>query len=435
VTEQIPGFPVGWRVTRFDHILKRVERRLIIGDATEYSRVGVRWYGNGAFVRDKVLGADIARKQQWIVRAGDVVYNKLFAWKGAFAVADEIVDGHLVSDKFPTYALDTSKVEPRYLAYYFRTHQLSFQAERFSKGAAAISKLTLNPPQFWDLTIPLPPLKEQKYLVALLGEAELRLAEALRLRREAGAEAVALVTAAIGSRLGALSVSGTVSEVLTEKPRNGWSAPCDNVDGGIPVLSLGAVTGFRYRPTEYKRTSEITDPEGHYWLRPGDLLITRSNTEQLLGHAAIYSGQPAPCIYPDLMMRLKVDPEKADTRFVYYWLRTPDVRACIENAGSGTSSTMKKITQKDVMGLPFPVNITLPEQRDIVQSLDDIVFRLDGARSAQQGAEQDISALMPALLDLAFRGKLGAGAATPPSIAAPAGTPPQRRHLAVQGLR
>ena len=44
------------------------------------------------------------------------------------------------------------------------------------------------------------------------------------------------------------------------------------------------------------------------------------------------------------MMRLKVDAELADTRFVYYWLRTPDIRARIQHAGSGTNSSMKKIT-------------------------------------------------------------------------------------------
>jgi type I restriction enzyme S subunit len=396
----------GWPVVQFGDVLTRIERKVTIDDTKEYATVGVRWYGKGAFVRERLLGGDIAAKQQAVIKAGDVVYNKLFAWKGSFAVADETVDGQLVSGEFPTYELDRARVDPTYLAYFFQTAELGLQAGRLSRGAAAISRLRLNPPQFWDLTIPLPPVKEQERLASLLGDAEAKLAEALRLRREAAAEAAALVTSAIGSRLDAFPVTGTVGDVLTEKPRNGWSAPCDNADGGVPVLSLGAVTGFRYRRTEYKRTSEVTDPDGHYWLRPGDLLVTRSNTEQLLGHAAIYNGEPTPCIYPDLMMRLKVDPEKADTRFVYYWLRTPDVRARIENAGSGTSSTMKKITQKDVMALPFPLDITPAERRAAVRSLDDVVARLDSARSTQQSTEQDLLALMPALLDRAFAGEL-----------------------------
>jgi type I restriction enzyme S subunit len=399
--------PNGWETTRFDALMERVERKVIIDDATEYSRVGVRWYGNGAFVRDRVVGGNVARKQQWVVSAGDVVYNKLFAWKGAFSVADSSVDGYLVSDKFPTYALDPSKVEPEFLRYYFRTHQLAFQAERLSKGAAAISKLTLNPPQFWDLTIPLPPPSTQQELVAVLSDAEARLDAARGLRREAEAEAAALVTSTIGRELSELVAHGALIDVLTEKPRNGWSAPCDNAANGVPVLSLGAVTGFTYRPTEYKRTSELTTPDGHYWLRPGDLLVTRSNTEELLGHAAIYSGEPSPCIYPDLMMRLKVDPELADTRFVYYWLRTPEIRTRIQHAGSGTNSSMKKITQKDVMGLPFPTGTPPSVQRRIVERLDRFVAEIEEARRMQRSARDDLDALMPALLDRAFEGELG----------------------------
>lgn len=398
-----------WPIAEFGDVLRRVERKVTIDDVEEYATVGVRWYGKGAFVRERLLGADIAAKQQSVLKQGDVVYNKLFAWKGSFALADDAVDGHLVSGEFPTYELDRERLDPRYLSYFFQTPELGLQAGRLSRGAAAISRLRLNTSQFAKLRIPLPPLAEQERLVEVLRGAEAKVEEAQVLRHEAKAEAVALVASVIGEQLAPFGVTGTVADILTEKPRNGWSAPCDNAEGGAAVLSLGAVTGFTYRPTEYKRTSEVTDTDAHYWLEPGDLLVTRSNTELLLGHAAIYSGEPWPCIYPDLIMRLKVDTKRAATRFVYYWLRTPDVRARIQKAGSGTSSTMKKITQKDVMALPFPVETGLVEQRAAVEALDEIVSRIDRARATQQSTEQELSALMPALLDRAFQGELPGG--------------------------
>ena len=98
---------------------------------------------------------NINRKQQWIVEAGDVIYNKLFAWKGAFAVAGTDVHGQIASDKFPTYRHDAERLDIGYLRHYFQTPGIARQAEMLSKGAAAISKLTLNPPQFWDLTLSL----------------------------------------------------------------------------------------------------------------------------------------------------------------------------------------------------------------------------------------------------------------------------------------
>ncbi len=193
--------PKDWQSVRFDKFLKRVERKFTIDDSAIYSCVGVRWYGMGAFVRESLPGMNIARKQQWILRAGDVVYNKLFAWKGSFAIADDSVNGCIVSDKFPTYEINSELIEPQFLNYYFRTPQLSQQAENLSKGAAAISKLTLNPPQFWDLTIPLPSLKEQRRIVGRIEEVVAKVEEARGLRSQSSKETELLLKRTIDTLL------------------------------------------------------------------------------------------------------------------------------------------------------------------------------------------------------------------------------------------
>ena len=131
---------------------------------------------------------NISRKQQWVVESGDVIYNKLFAWKGSFAIAGADVHGQIASDKFPTYRHDPEQLDLGYLRYYFQTPSIAKQAENLSKGAAAISKLTLNPPQFWDLTIPLPPLVEQQRIVARIEALAGKIAAARRLREEATTE-------------------------------------------------------------------------------------------------------------------------------------------------------------------------------------------------------------------------------------------------------
>lgn len=158
-------------------------------------------------------------------------------------------------------------------------------------------------------------------------------------------ECASLLKTALRRIAAKVNATGQLGQVLTGKPRNGWSAKCDNAEGGNPVLSLGAVTGFRYRATEFKNTSLHADKDGHFWLKPGDLLITRSNTPELAGHAAIYNGTPSPCIYPDLMMRLPLNVEQVDPTFVWYWLQSPPARDYVFAKAKGTSSTMKKISQ------------------------------------------------------------------------------------------
>ncbi len=396
-----------WPVVRFGEILARVERKFVIDDAQAYRCVGVRWYGQGSFVRQQLLGVDITRKEQWRIEPGDIVYNKLFAWKGAFAVADETIKGCIVSDKFPTYRADAERVDLGWLEWYFRTPHIARQAQDLSKGAAAISKLTLNPPDFWSLTVPLPPLAEQRSIVTYIERVASKVEEARTIRAIAEAQARPVFLAALNRAAASLpEITGTLGEILESPPRNGWSVRCDGSVTGTSVLTLSAVTGFRYNPKAIKRTSEPVDPNAHYWLHPGDLLITRSNTPELVGHAAIYDGRPSPCIYPDLMMRCRVIPERADVRFVHLWLQSSVVREHIRQKAKGTSPTMKKISQGDVEEIPFPTNVNLEDQRAVVSYLDNLLAKVDTLRRLQGETAPELGALLPSILDKAFKGEL-----------------------------
>ncbi len=269
-----------------------------------------------------------------------------------------------------------------------------------------IEKMVFNRDAWLDKTISLPPLSEQQRIVARIEELATRIEEVRGLRQEAVKEAEALFVSLITQRLQELPVNGSLGEVLLGKPRNGWSARCDNEETGIPVLTLSAVTGFHYRETEFKRTAEPTFESAHYWLHPGDLLITRSNTPNLVGHAAIYNGSPSPCIYPDLMMRLEVNEQIAYKRFVHYWLRSVPVREYIRKTAKGTSPTMKKISQVIVMNIPFPSSLSLQHQHQMVGYMDELDQSVNKLKQLQSETTAELDALLPSILDKAFKGDL-----------------------------
>lgn len=251
-----------------------------------------------------------------------------------------------------------------------------------------------------------PPLTEQRRIVARIEELVAKIEEATRLRRLAASEVDSLTYAASTWILGRAPPHGRLADVLHDKPKNGWSARCDNLPEGIPVLSLAAITGFHYRSTEFKRTSEPVSQAAHYWLKSGDLLMTRSNTPELVGHAAIYDGSPSPCIYPDLMMRLDVDESKADRQFVHRWLSCALVRNYIRERAKGTSPTMKKISQRIVMGIPFPSDLPISEQRQMVSYVNDLQSKIDVLRKSQAETGAELDAILPSILDKAFKGEL-----------------------------
>jgi len=67
---------------------------------------------------------------------------------------------------------------------------------------------------------------------------------------------------------------------------------------------------------------------------------------------------------------------------------------------------MKKISQGVVMNIPFPSDLSLPEQRRIIAYLDNLQAKVDALRRLQAETATELDALLPSVLDKAFKGEL-----------------------------
>ena len=201
-------------------------------------------------------------------------------------------------------------------------------------------------------------------------------------------------------------VEKLLEEVPVVQPQNGWSPPAANhTDSGTPVLTLSSVTGFVFRPDKLKYTSAKTDAKARYWIQNGDFLITRSNTPELVGHVAIAAGIERPTIYPELIMRMKPDPAKALTEFLYYQMRTPALREEITGRAQGANPTMKKISNGAVRTLPISLP-PLKEQRAIVTQLDALSAETQRLAGLYERKRAALEALKKSLPHQAFAGEL-----------------------------
>ena len=183
--------------------------------------------------------------------------------------------------------------------------------------------------------------------------------------------------------------TATFGELITEGPTNGYSGATAPDATGSPTLRLSATTSgtLVLDQTTTKRLNEAIPRNSDLWLRPGDLLVQRSNTIDLVGTAAIYDGPPGAFVYPDLMMRLRLRAD-TDARFIWRYLNSPVGRTSMRRLASGSAGSMPKISGARLRTLPVPVP-PLSEQRRIAEILD----KADALRAKRRAALAQLDTL------------------------------------------
>jgi type I restriction enzyme S subunit len=301
----------------------------------------------------------------------------------------------------------SEKLNKDFLFYYL----LSKQDEIIGNEGAVFA--SINKSQIESLSFSYVNLEEQKRIVALLDTvfADLEQTGAKTVQNLKNArELFDSYLQQVFSQKGEGWLDKRLEDVLLDKPRNGWSPPAKNhSDIGTPVLTLSSVTGFRFNKYKVKFTSAVTKVNAHYWVNNGDLLITRSNTPALVGHVAICSNIAIPTIYPDLIMKLKLDIGKVDTKFIYYQLRSERLRKIITSSAQGANPTMKKINQGIVQSLPIR-HPSIESQKEIVLRLDSIYETTIKLEKIYRNKLDNLNELKKSILEKAFSGELTAEA-------------------------
>ena len=75
-----------WPKVRLGDVLRPISRFEAVDASKEYRLLGVRLEGRGPFLRETVSGAVTAATRLNRVEAGDFIYSRLFAGRGAFGV-------------------------------------------------------------------------------------------------------------------------------------------------------------------------------------------------------------------------------------------------------------------------------------------------------------------------------------------------------------
>ena len=149
------------------------------------------------------------------------------------------------------------------------------------------------------------------------------------------------------------------------------------------MLGLHALTEHGYRPGQFKSV-DPTEAMKRARLRRGDVLVSRSNTADRVGFAAIFDEDRDDVSFPDTMMRLRIDTERALPEHIVRALMSPPGRRHLQRVAAGTSASMKKINRKGLGSFELPV-APLSEQRAAISA---VAKTEEAARAADTASEK-----------------------------------------------
>lgn len=135
------------------------------------------------------------------------------------------------------------------------------------------------------------------------------------------------------------------------------------------VLKVGAVHPDGLRLYENKVIEAEHLKKTAYLVRHGDLLLSRANTFELVGLVCHVDVQPNNLMLSDKTLRLIVNNARMNVRFLFWQLQHPNSRFQIEIAATGTSGSMKNISQAGVEKL-WILRGSKYEQAEISRKID-----------------------------------------------------------------
>ena len=396
-----------WPIVKLGAVVSPALRSKAPIPGITYRQIGVRLWGEGAYERETIDGGQTKYPLFFRVEYGDIIVNKIWARNGSVAVVPKPLAGCFATGEFPLFAPQKDKLLPIWFHWLTKTPGFWAQCEEKSRGTSG--KNRIKPSQFLEIEIPLPPLAEQRRIVARIEELAAQIHQAQALRQQAALEAKALPLAeltAVFSKQKKKFGLVKFDELLIEACY-GSSEKCDSerMEGGCPVLRIPNVALEKITLNELKFARLSERDAQRMTLSEGDILVVRTNGSlNLVGRSAVVPKLDEPFAFASYMIRLRFDRKRIAPDYAQRMLQHLRVAGVLVDFAR-TTAGQYNVSLGRLRSAEIPVP-PLAEQRRIVAELDALQAEVDRLKALQAETAAELDALLPSLLDRAFKGEL-----------------------------
>lgn len=368
------------------------------GDECNTEGRGTPFVKAGEFGPARPVIREWTTKPLKLATVDDVLICVVGATAGKLNRGADCAIGRSVAAIRPTEASSASFIYPR-----LRSEVLSLRAGSTGTAQGVISRDMLA-----GIAIDLPPLGEQRRIVAKLDALSARLARARakldlvpslasQLRQQVLAEEFSQQRLSSWPQmaLGMAVVEGLVGLVRAKEEQGSDGVPYVrmnhfDLDGRLDTAGISRV---QCSPEELRR----------YALRAGDLLFNTRNSSELVGKVTLWPNIAAAHVYNNNILRLRFATSFHPT-FVFRYMMSPAFRALMDREKSATTS-VAAIYQRSLYKLPIPLP-PLDEQRMVGERIEAAFARADRLEAEASRARALLDRLEASILDKAFRGEL-----------------------------
>jgi len=368
--------------------------RLALDDETvqldrDYPIAGVYGFGRGLFRRGPIHGDETSYQKLNRLTSGRLVMSRLKAFEGALTVVPPEFDGWYLSPEFPTFEIDATQADERYLANLCAWPGFWSRLSAQSKGVGA-RKERVSADRLLAVKVPLPELNEQRHIAARLDSMFVKHARINELRSRRVNLTGAFAESVIGDGIRLASESFPIRKIMALKRRQVFPEPGKTYrEIGIKSFGRGL---FHKEPV----TGEQIGDKRVFAIESGDLLF--SNVFAREGAVALAGDAESGLIGSHRFMTYVVNGTMANAAYLMHYFTSSLGLDTIRRASPGSAGRNRTLGIKtfEEQWIPLP---SLETQQRIGRFLDAASTRL-------QPDAEFINALRLSLLNAAFSGKL-----------------------------
>jgi type I restriction enzyme S subunit len=380
----------GWETVPIGEVATPVERPEPPQPGVTYRQIGVRLWGEGAYERESIDGADTQYKALNRVEAEDIIVNKIWARNGSVSVVNDALAGCYCSGEFPLFRTKADELDTKWFYWVTKTRWFWNSCDEKSRGTSG--KNRIKPHKFLEIAIPLPPLDEQRRIVTKIDSLVTRIDEAKQLRQAILTDAQAMLHSAFQQL-----IEGADYRPLGEVAPIVRRPVAIEPEGEYPELGVRSFgKGTFHKPV---LNGIEVGTKKLYHIHPSDLVF--SNVFAWEGAIAVVQPEDTGRVGSHRFITCVAEEGITTPEFLCFYLLTDEGIEKVREASPGGAGRNRTLGLKKLEKIEVPIP-------DFEKQLwfNRLQAQTAAIRQAQVDNQIELDALLPAILDKAFKGEL-----------------------------